>query len=148
MSDRAMVHMTLDLIDELLKQVKGTFPYDDCFAIKAQYPDIAPDFIPDLDMFFYEVESIASSMRDTVKNPVQLATTRRIIERPFLDLHPKYSQALATITPDRMPKLYAWLEIHERLRQVCLGIIDELVIRETGRRSSRRRRHHSSTGSP
>ena len=126
----------IDQIVQLSGKLGGPFPYEDCRVLIAQLRESASprsgrqaeDLIPDLDAYFYLVESHSGGAAKLTDWPTsELTVSRALLKNSFFQAHTKYRNMEWMINEINTPRLYLMLTVSNELRTMLLKLIFDLV---------------------
>ena len=135
-----------DQIRHLSEKLGGPFPYEDCGTVLAQLreklePRIArryEDLTPDLDAYFYLVDSHSSGV-DFVVNwqAPEIVVSQALLKKSFFQTHTRYREIEWMINEINTPKLHMMLTVSNELRVMLQKLMLDLI-EETSRMSTAR----------
>ena len=125
-----------DQIRTLSRKLEGPFPYEDCYQVTAQLREKSDlrgvkryeDLIPDLDAYFYLVDSHSSGVEFVMKWPTsELVVSQALLKKSFFQTHTKYREIEWMINELNTPKLYIMLTVSDELRVMLQKLMLDLV---------------------
>jgi hypothetical protein len=106
------------------RRFKEEFPYEDCYKLQAQHPELIRSLIPDLDLdlaFIAGYSSSATRLRKRTSEELRNAETE--LQRSFFDACPRYSMLRASIESGGFSQLSARLRLADDLRRDLIRVI-------------------------
>ena len=125
-----------DQILHLSKRLDGPFPYEDCRQVLAQLrenPDLQSvkryeDLIPDLDSYFYLVDSHSSGVEYVIRwQSSELVVSQRLLKKSFFQTYTKYREIEWMINELNTPKLHMMLTVSNELRVMLQKLMQDLI---------------------
>ena len=125
-----------DQIRHLSEKLEGPFPYEDCDKVLAQLrekldPKIAKryqDLIPDLDAYFYLVDSHSSGVEYVVRwQTSELVVSQGLLKKSFFQTHTRYQEIEWMINEINAPKLHMRLTVSNELRVMLQKLMLDLI---------------------
>lgn len=125
-----------DQILYLSKKLDGPFPYEDCRQVLAQLREkLDPrasrryeELIPDLDAYFYLVDSHSSGVEHVIRWQVsELVISEGVLKKSFFQTHTRYREIEWMINELNTPKLHMMLTVSNELRVMLQKLIFDLV---------------------
>lgn len=126
----------VEQVQLLLQQFSGPFPYEDCRRILRDASEALPgqgkqyqDLIPDLDSYFYVVDSYAGGVLQVLERPsIELVRAQGFLKNSFFQMHPKYKSLEWMINQINTPKLYQKVALSNQLRHILLELFTRRLL--------------------
>jgi len=128
-----------DLVEQvqlLAQQSDAPFPYEDCRKVLREASEALPgqakryqDLIPDLDSYFYIIDSYAGGVEQALTRPDdELIRASGLFKNSFFQAHPKYKSLEWMINQINTPKLYQEMALRNQLRQILLELFTRRLL--------------------
>lgn len=126
----------IDQIHALSNKLGGEFPYEDCKMLFAQLREIGTaqaekkygDLIPDLDAYFYLVESHSMGVSKLVSWPsAELSISQKLLRSSFFQTHTRYRDMEWMINEINTPRLHQLLTVSNELRSMLQKLIADTI---------------------
>lgn len=120
----------------LSEKLSGPFPYDDCFQVTAQLREKLDlrgvkryeDLIPELDAYFYLVDSHASGVEHIIAwQSTEITVSQELLKKSFFQNHRRYREIEWMINEINTPKLYMMLTVSNELRVMLQKLMFDLI---------------------
>ena len=125
-----------DQIRTLSQKLEGPFPYEDARQVLAQLRENLDskstkryeDLVPDLDAYFYLVDSHSSGVDFVLKwQASEIVVSQGLLKKSFFQTHTKYREIAWMINELNTPKLHAMLTVSDELRVMLQKLMLDLV---------------------
>ena len=104
------------------------FPYQGARKLRQEGGEVYEGFIPDLNMYFYNIASHCGGVKKILKWPKEkLQEAQEKLNQSFFDRHARYKPLEPLVTGANPPDLYACLMQHERMRIGLLKLLSRLL---------------------
>ena len=126
----------IDQIYALSDKLGGSFPYDDCNRLFAQIRETVTvqadkkygDLIPDLDAYFYLVESHSMGVAMLANWPSsELSISQKLLKNSFFQTHTRYRDVEWMINEINTPRLHQLLTVSNELRSMLQKLIIDTI---------------------
>ena len=123
-------HEAMELVDELaelFRSLSSQFLSEECRAWIFTHPELATDFIPELDLYDSTIAGYGSWGKKIFRwDEQRIKKCSEDIRLGFFEIHPEYLRFANEIDSERTPKLYARLRNLDRMRTVLTQLIPYL----------------------
>ena len=120
----------------LSDKLNGPFPYEDCYQVTAQLRENLDrrgvkryeDLIPDLDAYFYLVDSHSSGVKHIVGwQSTEIVVSQELLKKSFFQTHTRYREIEWMINELNTPKLHMMLTVSDELRVMLQKLMLDLI---------------------